>query len=315
MKRGRILRGKNGNEKIIWKKGGEIMGNPREGLRQIGRKITPYASRWALALALVGTYGMHAERTNAQGYEIPRGETRPVQAGDTLSGDVVVDGVRMHDGAADTGLVIVFNQSADVRAPWAASVTPGLDAQGIQNLVDAMYATGCLNGCRVVDVRYWPQDRNNPQGGGVQISVPRDAFQSQYPPQRYEVPVFPAPAPSFRRYEVPQPEGNTFQLRRGERVTLAAHSVIGGDVDVDGLPPDNNPNTGRVVHLMVPAEIHAREGGATVTTGITHEQALRKVAEFASRALVEGCQRGCFEGVQVIDYQGRPGYTPVYPYR
>jgi hypothetical protein len=58
-------------------------------------------------------------------FSVPPGETRPVPADTTCSGDVVVNGERWFDSDAGTALVVYFGQEAQVLGPWGFSCMPG----------------------------------------------------------------------------------------------------------------------------------------------------------------------------------------------
>ncbi len=80
-------------------------------------------------------------------------QTVLVKAGCRISGDVLVDGIKLFDDDANTGLVVDMKQDGNVTAPWGASV----NSDPAETWVKHMTISGCVGQCTNVKVVSWPQ--------------------------------------------------------------------------------------------------------------------------------------------------------------
>ena len=83
------------------------------------------------------------------------GETWTVPQGWNISGDIKVNGVSLYDNVAETGLVVHFNDSASVTAPWGAFASADLSANEMVTKLKTV--SGCGSLCETVVSTTWPK--------------------------------------------------------------------------------------------------------------------------------------------------------------
>lgn len=87
------------------------------------------------------------------------GRSTTLPAGTVISGDVAVwDGTRwlpLYDDSSDTGLVVYLTTPTKVLAPWGAWVSNREPTA----VADMAIAAGCGNGCQMVILKHWGQNR------------------------------------------------------------------------------------------------------------------------------------------------------------
>lgn len=113
------------------------------------------------------------QNTCTSDFQMGRGESRRLAEGSVIKGDIVVNGVTIHDNLRDTGLVVVLTQDADVTASFGANVeqikncfdgASGARQTTIDRFVREEKETGCSYrstgiACNRVDVIYAPGNR------------------------------------------------------------------------------------------------------------------------------------------------------------
>lgn len=78
----------------------------------------------------------------------------------TCLGDIEVEGEKLYDNIAETGLVVYFSEGAEIYAPWGANCISG--DRRAEKKVEAL-ASGCMGppeGCKEVIIIVWPQEPN-----------------------------------------------------------------------------------------------------------------------------------------------------------
>ncbi len=157
------------------------------------------------------------------------GETKTVEAGHIVQGDVIVDGKKLYDDNSKTGLLVVLHQTAQVTAPYEAEIEPLGDPNcfTVEQAKEQMSTSGCENnaGCTTVNV--------------VEIG------QSQT-----------AAAPASGQFECYESEGGIpFSPATGWRADVAPDEVevfTGGPMKVAGIKLPGGTNRGSVV-LFLPS--------------------------------------------------------------
>lgn len=112
---------------------------------------------------------------------LANGETRIIQPGMYVVGDITVDGVLQYDNGDKEGTVVYFERQASVFAQWGAACYTG-DARLLSEVIQSELNRGCIQGCtrvRVVIVRangrqdaicYYPGGTTRPLRGDGQAS-------------------------------------------------------------------------------------------------------------------------------------------------
>lgn len=86
---------------------------------------------------------------------LAKGETRVMQPGMYVVGDITVDGVPQYDNGDKEGTVVYFERQASVFAQWGAACYTG-DARLLREVIQSEFNHGCIQGCarvRAVIVR------------------------------------------------------------------------------------------------------------------------------------------------------------------
>ena len=94
------------------------------------------------------------------------GESFAAPPGSIVVGDVAVNERVMHDSKQETGLIIYLRAPARIDAQWGADIQMDIKPENrekvINQNIETMKKSGCVNGCETVDVVVFPGGK--PQG-------------------------------------------------------------------------------------------------------------------------------------------------------
>lgn len=85
------------------------------------------------------------------GSALEPGETRSVESGTFIMGDIIIDGMRQFDGRTGEGTVAYFERDAIVQANWGAGCYLG-DISLLDEVVQGEFLHGCGSTCSKVRV-------------------------------------------------------------------------------------------------------------------------------------------------------------------